>query len=175
MAQEFWPLARRDEGAEPKHSATETRRRREPGCTGDNQRSQEAKRTSEVAPFICFQRLKPARHLPQSLPRNPQRHRFGEHLRLRLPHPNRRPPGSKAHRHVPRPLPILPNPRSGCHFRRPAKDQPIGLNCYGLFIHRHVHRLGPREGGGQKKSGGDSAKHGVQTSKTCSVLGEECR
>ena len=92
MAQEFWPLARRDEGAEPRHSATETislicldhwlkanatwhrhpadvlspfiwqrwyetRRRREPGCTGDNQRSQEAKRTSEVAPFICFQRL----------------------------------------------------------------------------------------------------------------------
>jgi hypothetical protein len=72
----------------------------------------------------------PARDLPESLHGNPQHDRLGKHLRLRLPHPDRSPPGCKTHRYVPSPLPILPKPRPRRHFRRPAEGDPIGLNCY---------------------------------------------
>ena len=58
MAQEFWPLARRDEGAEPKHSVTETRRRREPGCTGDNQRRQRPKEQARLLPLFISSDLR---------------------------------------------------------------------------------------------------------------------
>ncbi len=57
MAQEFWPLARRDEGAKPKHSAT--RRRREPGCTGDKQRRQRPKEQAGLLPLFVSSDLSP--------------------------------------------------------------------------------------------------------------------
>ena len=71
MAQEFWPLAKRDEGAEPKPSVTETRRRREPGCTGDNPRRQRPKEQARLLPLFPatkFSGVEQASRLLFSLP-----------------------------------------------------------------------------------------------------------